>query len=155
MRIMKITTLIVFIFSLNVTANSFGQNQKINLKMNSSIKDVLEQLENVSDYRFVMKYDESILYKQVKVNFSNDEIETVLDNLLSGSGFTYKILDRYIAIIPTTENLRADQPQKSISGKVKDSSGASLPGVPVVVKGTKNGLITFLYVKYNLTNLNL
>ena len=41
------------------------------------------------------------------------------------------------------ENLTSSQQSgKKISGKVTDTSGASLPGVSVVVKGTTNGVIT-------------
>ncbi|MEI6143260.1 MAG: TonB-dependent receptor plug domain-containing protein [Mariniphaga sp.] len=41
--------------------------------------------------------------------------------------------------------------QKSISGKVTDESGASVPGVSVVVKGTTTGTITDIDGKYNLS----
>src|SRR5665647_3215015 len=40
--------------------------------------------------------------------------------------------------------------QKSISGKVTDESGASVPGVSVVVKGTTRGTITDIDGNYNL-----
>ncbi len=41
--------------------------------------------------------------------------------------------------------------QKPISGKVSDESGASVPGVAVVAKGTTIGTITDMDGKYNLT----
>ena len=40
------------------------------------------------------------------------------------------------------KNVTAIQQQKSVTGKVSDSSGSSLPGVSVVVKGTTPGTIT-------------
>lgn len=42
----------------------------------------------------------------------------------------------------------------SVSGKVTDSSGGTIPGVSVVVKGTTNGTITDGNGKYTLTNLD-
>jgi len=41
--------------------------------------------------------------------------------------------------------------QKAITGKVTDESGASVPGVSVVVKGTTTGTITDIDGKYSLT----
>jgi len=41
--------------------------------------------------------------------------------------------------------------QKSISGKVTDESGSSVPGVSVVVKGTTTGTITDIDGKYSLS----
>ena len=48
---------------------------------------------------------------------------------------------------------QADQQKKSISGKVTDASGATLPGVSVAVKGTTNGVITDSNGKFTLSNL--
>ena len=153
LRIMRITAAIVFILSMHVYAESFGQVDKINLKMNSNIKEVFEQLEKVSNYRFVLKYDQSFLDKQVDINYTNEKFDKVLDDLLKGTGFTYKVIDRYIAIVPIGESNDFSQQQKSVSGKVTDSSRASLPGVSVVVKGTTNGTITDSNGNYSLPNV--
>lgn len=153
LRIMKITAFIVFILSMHVYASSFGQTEKIYLKMNSTFRDVIERLEDVSGYRFVLKYDESILDKKVDVNFVNEKIDRVMDDLLKDTGFTYKIVDRYIAIIPISESEGVQQQKKSVSGKVSDTSGIPLPGVSVVVKGTTNGTITDGDGNYSLSSV--
>ncbi|OFX99770.1 MAG: SusC/RagA family TonB-linked outer membrane protein [Bacteroidetes bacterium GWF2_42_66] len=56
-------------------------------------------------------------------------------------------------LYPKDENAGASQQQKTITGKVADSSGAPLPGVTVVVKGTTNGTITDTDGKYSLPNV--
>lgn len=61
----------------------------------------------------------------------------------------------------TLENENGQQPNKNtnnqsdrkITGKVTDNSGASLPGVSVVVKGTTTGVITDNNGNYSLLNL--
>ena len=70
----------------------------------------------------------------------------------------YKIVDRYIII--TDENgsnsnflENGTQQQKSVSGKVTDSSGEGLPGVSVVVRGTTNGTISDANGNYSLSNV--
>ncbi len=45
------------------------------------------------------------------------------------------------------------QQQKTVSGKVTDSSGALLPGVTIVIKGTTNGTITDADGKYTLSSV--
>ena len=47
---------------------------------------------------------------------------------------------------------QSGQQKKSVTGKVTDATGASLPGVSVVVKGTTNGVITDSNGKYTLAN---
>lgn len=153
LRIMRITAFIVFILSMQLYAKSFGQTEKVNLSMNSTVKEVIERLEEVSGYRFVLKSNESILDKQVSVKYTNESIEKVLDDLLKDSGYTYNIVDRYIAIRAIGEVSSINQQQKSIKGKVTDTSGGSLPGVSVVVKGTTNGTITDVDGNYTLNNL--
>lgn len=153
LRIMRLTAFIVFMLSMQVFAKSFGQTEKVNLSMNSTFKQVIERLEEISGYRFILKYNESILDKKVEVKYSNESIEKVLDDLLKDTGFTYNIVDRYIAIRPVGEISVINQQQKSIRGKVTDTSGGSLPGVSVVVKGTTNGTITDVDGNYTINNL--
>lgn len=49
-------------------------------------------------------------------------------------------------------SVQAGQQQKTVTGKVTDASGASLPGVSVVVKGTTNGVITDSNGKFTISN---
>ncbi|RKD90741.1 SusC/RagA family TonB-linked outer membrane protein [Mangrovibacterium diazotrophicum] len=154
MRIMKLTAFFVFLLSMQLYATSFGQTAKISLSMNSSLKDVIEQIETVSGYHFVLKADQKILDKVVSVNYSDQNIEEILEDLFRDTGYTYKIIDRYIAV---TEVGKADQiqlqQQEKVSGKVTDETGAPLPGVTVVVKGTTNGTITDFDGNYSLGNV--
>lgn len=149
---MRITAVIVFILSMQVYAKSFGQVDKINLKMNSSFKEVIEQLEKISGYRFVLKYDQGILNKVVDINYTNEKIDKVLNDLLKDTGFTYKVIDRYVAIVPISEAIDILQ-QKPVSGNVTDSTGSPLPGVSVVVKGTTTGVITDADGNFSLPNV--
>jgi TonB-linked SusC/RagA family outer membrane protein len=64
------------------------------------------------------------------------------------------MVNRYIVITANnTPSAFSQQQQKSVSGKVTDSSGASLPGVSVVVKGTTNGTISDANGNYSLSNV--
>lgn len=54
---------------------------------------------------------------------------------------------------PEIEQESVNQPQKALSGKVVDSSGAPLTGVTVVIKGTTTGIITDSDGNYSLSNV--
>ena len=62
--------------------------------------------------------------------------------------WTRTLLSLVLLMVLTTGMALA---QKSISGKVTDESGASVPGVSVVVKGTTTGTITDIDGKYSLS----
>lgn len=51
-------------------------------------------------------------------------------------------------------DMSATQQQKTVSGKISDSSGASLPGVSVVVKGTTTGVISDSNGNYSLSKIS-
>ena len=62
---------------------------------------------------------------------------------------TSKTDKQQMAISTVTSELQSQQ-QKSISGKVADNTGAGLPGVSVVIKGTTTGVITDVDGNYTL-----
>ena len=152
MRIMKITAVIVLVFSMQAFA-AFGQSEKLSLSVNGTFRSVIEQLEQISGYHFVLKYDESILDTRVNVRYNQESIDGVLDDLLEGTGYTYKIIDRYVAISRISEFPVNIQQEKRITGHVTDASGNSLPGVTIVVKGTTNGTITGSSGNFTLNNV--
>ena len=45
------------------------------------------------------------------------------------------------------------QQGNKVTGKVSDKSGASVPGVTVLVKGTTSGIVTDIDGNYTLTNV--
>ncbi len=146
---MKITAFLLLVFCIHVSASSLAQT-KVSLEMKSTFGEVIEKLETVTEYRFVIKSNEPILDKKVEVTFVNEGMNKVLDELLEGSGYNYKIIDRYIAISPIEEN--ASQ-QKSVSGKVTDENGEPLPGVTVIIKGTTQGTVTSFDGSYSITDV--
>ena len=145
LRIMKLTTFLLLVFCVHASASSFGQTE-VSLEMKSSLGEVIEQLEKITEYKFVIKSDEPILEKQIEVTFHNDGMDEVLNKLLKGTNYQYKIIDHYIAVSPKGEGFM--QQQKSVSGKVTDTNGESIPGVSVVVKGTTIGTVTNIDGEY-------
>ncbi|MCW0482727.1 SusC/RagA family TonB-linked outer membrane protein [Gaoshiqia sediminis] len=150
----------IFILAGFFAANaetSYSQNTRLDLKLeNASLKSILHEIEEISDYYFFYKSDEIENLNGISIDAKQESIQTVLDKLLAENGFIYEIHDRYIMIKKGGESsTEADlsQQQQDVSGKVSDSSGIPLPGVTVVLKGTTHGTITDANGTYVLANV--
>ena len=78
--------------------------------------------------------------KTVVAGNQSGELATVLDKILKGTGYSWKITGNHI-IISKNRPISQGVPSK-ISGRVVDQSGSPIAGAFVVAKGTQNGTIT-------------
>ncbi|MDR2037363.1 MAG: carboxypeptidase-like regulatory domain-containing protein, partial [Bacteroidales bacterium] len=133
--------------------HSYSQFQKVLLKYkNVAIKTVLKGIEKQSDYSFFYS-DEVDLDKKVTVSLESQDVEEVLEILLSGTDFKYKMIDNYITIYKSEqEEIRKAPLQQGfrITGSVSDNEGALMPGVNVLVRGTSLGTNTDANGEYML-----
>jgi len=160
--VMKLTAFLIVVLTMQVTATVYSQNKKLSLNMQgNTIKEVLQQIEAQSEYRFIYENEKVNLDAKVSIRVKDEVVENILKQLFAKDGINYSITDNNLILInPSDKQMNNwgkesinSQQQKSVSGKVTDSSGAPLPGVSVVVKGTTNGTITDVNGKYLLTNI--
>lgn len=157
-RIMRLTILFSFCFAMMVAANSYSQSTKLSLKLTgSTIKEVLSQVEGKSEFIFLYKNGEMNDQLIVNIDVKNATVSEILDKILIGQNLSYDVYNRQVIIRKNTGvsgvvQSASDQ-QKAVSGKVTDTSGAPLPGVSVVVKGSTNGTITDGNGEYSLPNV--
>ena len=139
---------------MTMATGTYSQTINLNIR-DASIIQVLEKIEQQTDYGFMFKTDQLNLDKRYSLNLNRAKIEAVMSELLDKEIYSYRIIDRIIVISKKgTENvLTAEQDQKTVSGKVTDSSGQPLPGVTVVVKGTTQGTVTDINGKYSISSL--
>ena len=150
----KLTTLLILISFMQISAEVSAQAGKLDLKVkNVSIFEVFEEIEDNSEYRFFYDNDQVDLRKRVSINTIQEEISTILKELFKGTDLTYQVKDRLILVQSKNADSKIiiSNQQKSVSGKVIDSSGEPLPGVTVVVKGTTKGTVTNADGEYFLT----
>ena len=156
-RIMKLATFLILISVVCVFASeTYSQSKILNLNMkNTTVKEVLSKIEDQSEFHFMYSGKVIDINREVEINAENAKIEDVLKSLFAGTDVDYIIKDRIIVLSAHAFNneLFVGQQQKSISGKVTDSSGVSLPGVSIVIKGTTTGIITDLDGKYTLPKI--
>jgi TonB-linked SusC/RagA family outer membrane protein len=153
--IMKLTTFFFFLSTFTLLASgSFSQSKTFSInRENASIRDVLREIEAQSGYFFIYNNEFIDVYRKVNIDAKEQSITDLLDKLFADQHIQYKIENRKIILSPEAGRGKAVPQQKSVTGKVTDSSGAPLPGVTVLVKGTNNGTITDFDGRYALTNL--
>lgn len=114
------------------------------------LRNVLEKIEKETGFFFLYNNQVVNLDRQISIDLKEKTINDVLDAIFQDSDINYTINDRQIILSVAGNSNATFQQQSSISGKVNDTSGASLPGVSVVVKGTTTGVITDIDGKYSL-----
>ncbi|MNX15690.1 TonB-dependent Receptor Plug Domain protein [compost metagenome] len=141
---MKIIAVIVFVFSLHVSAKTLGQNVSIK-KENITLKEVFKELRSQTGYYFIYNSKEVADERKVSANFSNTPIDVVLTSVLNGMSLNYTIEDKIISLKPSSALLASSnvQQNRTITGKVTDSEeGVPLFGVSVRVKGSQTGTVS-------------
>ena len=150
---MRLIVLLFFISLVHVSASVYSQKTKLNIKVeNATLQQVFDLIQEQSEFDFFYKNEQIPADAKVSVDAKNESIESILNKILNNTGLKYGVVDKDIVIIPI-EPATGQQQKKTISGKVTDSSGATLPGVSVFVKGTTTGIITDNNGSYSLSNI--
>ena len=153
-RIMRLTFLFLFLGLMQVSASLYSQNTKLNLDFrNTRVVDVLEAIENQSEFRFAYSAEYIDMNRKVNVDVKGKNIEQALQLLFEGTNVKYSINDRHILLFQEGMLPATSTQQKNITGKVTDSGGMPMPGVSVAIKGTTNGTITDTNGNYSFGNL--
>jgi len=144
---MKLTVYLFLITLFQIHANSYSQNTKITLELNNvSIENVLQTIENQSEFKFLYNDKDVDYKKQVSVKFKKTKIFKILEDLFSNTNINYEVLDKQIVLVLDLEKskttLEENDIQKAITGTVVDDTGVPVPGANILVKGTTNGVVS-------------
>ena len=156
LKVMKLTTLFLLTTFIGAFASeSYSQTTKLTLKAEQiSLEDFLVKIEEQSEFRFFYtgKID---VEKKVSGNFRNQKIMEILNKISEEAEIKYEVMGRQIILSPANSErvIKSIQNQKTVSGKVTDSSGAPLPGVTIALKGTTNGTISNVDGTFVLNNI--
>jgi TonB-linked SusC/RagA family outer membrane protein len=145
---MKLSLLFFMTISFLMQANTYSQKTKISIaKENSTVREVLDEIENLSEFKFLFKTNTVDLNRKVTVKFQRVPIDDILKSLFDDQNVSYEINDRKILLKRDIKQNRVrgeDQKvktiQKTVTGTIVDSDGVPLPGANIVEKGTTNGV---------------
>ena len=122
----KLTTLLILISFMQISAEVHAQAGKLDLKVkNVSILQVFEEIEDNSKYRFFYDNDQVDLTKKVSIDTKQEELANVLKELFKGTDLTYQVKDRLILVQSKTPNVNATvvQQENTVSGTVRVRTG--------------------------------
>ena len=143
------------LFTLIFLSGSLGISAQITLSMKDKpLKEVIRQIEKVSDYRFFYNNDLAGLKKSVSLDAQNSSIDKVLKDLAAQASFSYLVKPNNQVVL---SDVLPAQPVKlqDITGHVVDDNGEPVIGANVIVKGTSNGVITDIDGNFTLKNVPL
>ncbi len=151
-RKMKLTAILLFIVFVTF-GNSFSQVRLTVHFDKSNIRDVLQTIEQKTDYIFLYKDQIFDFSQQISADFTDANFEEILKDFCNQTNVTYEVRDRQIILkekeAPVSRQL-GQQQKKTITGRVTDEAGMPLPGVSIVIKGTTIGVITDANGNYTL-----
>ena len=150
MNFYRLTSIFFIIFSCFILQTAaFAQNNvKITIKKkNITLQEALWEVEKQSDYLIAFNESKLEKTKRVNLNINAESLDKTLASILSGTGLSYKIKDKYIMIIPQS---KVEVESKKLSGIVKDDKGDPLIGVNVSFKGSPTGTVTGLDGRFSI-----
>ena len=126
---------------------------QISLSMqNKSTREVIREIEKVSDYRFFYNDNLSGLNTKISVSAQGENIRDVLEQIKSQAQITYIIKENNQIVLSALGYVSSSTQQntRKITGIIKDQSGEPVIGANIVEKGTTNGTITDIDGQYSL-----
>ncbi len=151
---MRNSLILLFLPILQVFAiSAYSQDNRLTLNFqNTSIEDVLNAIEDRSNYNFVYNYRLIDVSKKIDIRVENESLVNILTSIFSDSDVDYMVQDHQILLSPKEyiTGSKSGLPPFVITGKVTDVYGIPLPGVNVIIKNTSRGSITNLEGVYSL-----
>ena len=149
-RTMKLMTLLLVLQTFQVTAKGYSQ-ENITLKMkNVTFAEVVKEIERQSKVTFLYNHDYVRELDRLNPDYSNLNLQEVLDHILTGTNLEYKLIDNTVVITAKQGQDQFEQEIQTIKGKVVDVQGHTLPGVTVVIKGTNLGVATDMDGRFSI-----
>lgn len=152
MKVMKLTWLLMFVFTLHLAAETSAQ-RVVNAKFsNKALKEVLREIKTQTGVYFMYNNREVDVDQTVSVELNNMSLESALAKLFKILPYRYEITTGYVLILPD-RGVKTDSviAKREIKGVVQDEGGLKLPGVTILLKGTTVGTVTDIDGKFKIS----
>lgn len=134
--------------------SSLAMSAQISLTLeNKSTRDVIREIERVSEYRFFYNEDLQGLDQKININASDANIQTVLNEIQRQTSIHYVIKENNQIVLSAgvkLDKMQQVEDSRIIKGIILDATGIPVIGANVMVKGTTNGTITDMDGKFSL-----
>lgn len=135
--------LLICSVGLAQATDSYAQKATVNLEIrNQTVKEVLDEIEEQSDFSFFFNIKHVDLDRKVSVVAKKSDIFKVLETVFAGTNVHYSVVDKKIILSTEKQISQQNKEEKKITGVVKDQNGEPIIGANVSVKGITMGTIT-------------
>ncbi|SFT12749.1 TonB-linked outer membrane protein, SusC/RagA family [Zhouia amylolytica] len=149
---MRMSIVLILSAVLTLNAATYSQSKRVSLNLTDvSFSYLFEEIRKQTDYSFFFNEDKIAELEKVSVQKTNISVNQLLDEVLYGTGLSYRMVDGVIIIVEK-ENDKVDQSQSiTVSGTIIDAtSNALIPGVNVMVKNSRLGTSTDFDGKFSM-----
>ncbi|WP_405605788.1 SusC/RagA family TonB-linked outer membrane protein [Polaribacter sp. Asnod1-A03] len=148
--------LFIFLFSLSIFSLSsiegFSQNAKINIEKNqiASVDEVFKLIKKQTDYTFIYRADLFENYPKISLEKGIINVKELLNKTLSNGKFIYEFAKNNTILVKSNNTRSVQEQVHVVRGYVTDEGEIPLPGVTVMIKGSKRGVTTDFEGKYSI-----
>jgi len=156
--VMKITTLLLIVSIMQVSAITFAQ--KITYTQKSvTVEQLFREITKQTGYNILYADREINTNRKLDVNFNQTPLDDVLKQTSKGMSIAYKIEGKNIIILTEDTPSFLDRVINrfvdiDVNGKIIDINGNPITGATVTVKGTKKSAITSSNGAFLLKNID-
>jgi TonB-linked SusC/RagA family outer membrane protein len=145
LRIMKLTTIIISAFLLQVSAHSHAQKVSLNEK-NASLERIISSIREQTGYDFIGNANLLNTARPVTIKVDRISLEEALRLCFENQDLVYSIEEKTVVLKPKEKSVLSRMldyfAQIEIRGSVQDTKGNPLPGVVVSVKAGTQKAVT-------------
>ena len=145
---------IVSILCASAVTDSYSQIAKLSLNLKEvTVEEALDVIKQQSEYSFWYRSGEINLNRKVSVSVNEQNIYAVLNKVFADQEVSYFIDNNHVIIYKSPQSADGktiQQEGRKVTGVVADDTGASMPGVNVVLKGTTIGVVTDIQGRYSI-----
>ncbi|MFO3728043.1 TonB-dependent receptor [Butyricimonas muris] len=125
------------------------QRTKVTLDLKDvTLNEIIAELKKQTDYDFF--YNSELVKSKGKISAKaeNKEVKQLLDEILPKLGLEYTVQQSLISI---REKTKPEVEMISVTGKIVDEKGNTLPGATVIIQGTTQGVVTDADGRYTIS----
>ena len=130
--------LLLTLFFIVPLGTIYGQNQLITIAgKNITLLKAFDAIESQTQLSITYSRTKIDVNRTLSVDFKKQKLSIVLDKLLAGTGFTYKIEKGYIVLVPVpVKQEQTEATSKKIQGVIVDTNGVAFLHICKKQKGS-------------------
>ncbi len=153
---MRVTFLLLCICVGSLFANrAHSQTAKVSISaQNATTRSIINEIEKQTEYLFVFNVNEVDLNHRVNMDVRKTSVAEVLNRVFEHTNIYYAMVGNNIMLMRKSEPQSTTQPDRRVTGVVRDISGEPIIGANISVKGETLGTITDVDGKFSLNTSN-